>query len=83
MFRITADIQYLDGPLKGIRIPKGFNCTYPNDQVSRVLGFLARGHFWNRLMAGGSQGVKVYQDTITATWEHDQPSYGYVPNQIE
>lgn len=32
MFRVTADIRYLDGALADLEIPAGFACSYPTRQ---------------------------------------------------
>ncbi len=29
-YRVSADIEYLNGPLAGIRIPAGYSTTYPD-----------------------------------------------------
>lgn len=33
--RVSADIQYLDGALKGLTIPDGWNATYSADESGR------------------------------------------------
>jgi hypothetical protein len=33
-YRVTADIEYLDGALEGLLIPAGYRVTYPNYRLA-------------------------------------------------
>lgn len=45
MFRVSADIRYMDGTLAGLEIPAGFSCTYQNNMKAySVAAWLKRVH---------------------------------------
>jgi hypothetical protein len=43
MYRVIADIEYLDGALAGMVIPSGYSVTFPNDRAAyRCAAWLKR-----------------------------------------
>ena len=59
MFRVTADIRYLDGTLQGVTVPAGFVATVPSREralkIARLLKCVMQANDFIRATSTGNR----------------------------